>query len=185
MVGMTATSHGPMTRAELDALPDDGRRHELIDGALVVTPSPAFRHQVVVAELFRLLDANRAAGLVLLTAPFDVVLADDTVVEPDLLVARRSDFTEKDLPVAPQLAVEVLSPSTRLVDLNLKRARYEEAGCPTYRVFDPDRVEMTVWQLGPDGYGPPTVVQGDETYRGDLPHPVHVTPSRLVADANP
>lgn len=180
MVSMTATSHGPMTRAERDALPDDGRRHELIDGVLVVTPAPAFRHQNAVASLFRLLDAGRPTGLVLLTAPFDVALADDTVVEPDLLVARYSDFTEKDLPVAPLLAVEVLSPSTRLVDLNLKRARYEEARCPAYWVFDPDRAELTVWELGPGGYGEATVVRGDVTYRAARPYPVEVTPSRVV-----
>ena len=180
MVSMTATSHGPMTRAELDALPDDGRRHELIDGVLVVTPAPSIRHQVALASLFDLLRAACPEDLIALTAPLDVALSDDTVVQPDLLVARRSDFTEKDLPGPPLLAVEVLSPSTRLVDLNLKRARYEAAGCPSYWVFDPDLVELTVWELGADGYGPPTVVRADATYGARAPYPVEVTPSRVV-----
>jgi Uma2 family endonuclease len=56
-----------------------------------------------------------------------VRLADDTVLQPDLLVTRRSDTTERNLPVAPLLAIEVLSPSTRLIDLNLKRACLEGA----------------------------------------------------------
>jgi Uma2 family endonuclease len=78
-----------------------------------------------------------------LVAPLDVVLADDTVVQPDVLVARRDDFTERDLPVAPVLAVEVLSSSTRRIDVSLKRARYEAAGCPSYLVVDPDRPSLT------------------------------------------
>ena len=111
------------TRAELDALPDDGRRHELIDGSLVVTPAPSWRHQSVIGKLYLLLESRRPEELEMLFAPFDVALADDTVVEPDLLVARREHFTEKDLPRAPLLAVEVVSPSTRHIDLHLKRAR--------------------------------------------------------------
>ncbi|MGH3501187.1 MAG: Uma2 family endonuclease [Nocardioidaceae bacterium] len=57
-------------------------------------------------------------------APFDVALAPDTIVQPDVLVARRSDLTDDDLPAAPLLAVEVLSPSTQHIDLALKRARW-------------------------------------------------------------
>jgi len=181
MVGMTAISPGPMTRAELDALPDDGRRHELIDGVLVVTPAPSSRHQRAVINLIVTLHAALPDGLELMTAPFDVVFADDTVVEPDVLVARAEDIAEKNLPVAPLLAVEVLSPSTRRVDLNLKRVRYEAAGCPSYWVFDPDRVELTVWELDGAGYGSPTVVRGDETFRARAPYPVEVTPSRIAA----
>ena len=177
---MTATEHGPMTRAELDALPDDGRRHELIDGVLVVTPAPLVRHQAAVMGLIRLLDAACPQGLRLLTAPVDVALGEDTVVQPDLLVADREQFTERDLPGAPLLAIEVLSPSTRLIDLNLKKARYEAAGCPSYWVFDPDRVELTAWELVGDGYGEPTVVVGDEVFRALQPFAVEVVPSLIV-----
>ena len=177
---MTATSHGPMTRAELDALPDDGRRHELIDGVLVVTPAPLIRHQAAVMGFIRLLDNSCPERLVLFTAPVDVVLADDTVVQPDLLVARRSQFTERDLPGPPLLAVEVLSPSTRLVDLNLKKARYEAAGCPSYWVFDPDRAELMVWELADGAYGLPTVVAGDEVFRAERPYAVEIVPSEIA-----
>lgn len=69
--------------------------------------------------------------------PFDVALADDTVVQPDVLVARRSDLTEHDPPTAPVPVVEVLSPRTRHIDLALKRARFEVAGCPAYWIVDP------------------------------------------------
>lgn len=179
MVSMTATSRGPMTRAELDALPDDGRRHELIDGVLVVTPAPLIRHQRAVVNLIRLLDGARPSDLSLLTAPVDVVLAEDTVVQPDLLVAREADFSEKDLSGPPLLAVEVLSPSTRLVDLNLKRARYEAAGCPSYWAFDPERVELTVWELDGGRYAEPTVVTGASRLVVTSPYEVEIVPEDI------
>ena len=81
-----------------------------------------------------------------LFAPFDVLLAEDSMLQPDLLVAARADFTEQDLPVAPLLAVEILSPSTRQIDLTLKRARDEAAGCPSYGVVDPDKPSITAWK---------------------------------------
>ncbi len=101
------------TRAELDALPDDGRRHELIDGILIVSPAPSPRHQIALAALHLILARACPDELIVLFAPLDVALAVDTVMQPDLLVARRADFTDRDLPMAPLLAVEVLSPSTR------------------------------------------------------------------------
>jgi Uma2 family endonuclease len=181
MVSMTVTTgHGPFTRAELDALPDDGRRHELIDGCLVVTPSPGFLHQVVVGRLFRLLDDHASNDVVVLVAPFDVVLADDTVVEPDVLVARGRDFTAKDLPAAPLLAVEVLSPSTRRIDLHLKLARYEAAGCPAYWVVDPDLPSLTAWQLEAGRYGEVARVVGGEAWTATSPFEVTVVPDSLT-----
>ncbi len=113
-------------------------------------------------------------------APFDVVLGAHTVLQPDVLVARRDDFTERDLPTAPLLAVEVLSPSTRLVDLNLKRARYEAAGCPSYWVVDPDVPSLTAWDLVDGTYVEVGSVVGVETFESRLPFPVSVTPSDLV-----
>jgi Uma2 family endonuclease len=109
----------PLTADDLESMPDDGHRYELVEGALIVTPAPPRRHQRVLGEVFALLHASCPADLEVLLAPFDVRLADDTALQPDLLVARRADTTERNLPVAPRLAIEVLSPSTRLIDLNL------------------------------------------------------------------
>lgn len=106
----------PLTRADLEAMPDDGHRYELVDGTLVVTPAPSPQHQMVAANLFALLRAVCPPELVVLFAPVDVVLSDRTVVQPDLLVAGRGDFTSRDLPTAPLLAVEVLSESTEHYD---------------------------------------------------------------------
>ncbi|WP_460712627.1 Uma2 family endonuclease [Nocardioides dilutus] len=117
----------PLTRDDLDSMPDDGHRYELLDGMLIVSPAPRHLHQRAVGRVFRLVDDAAPDGLEALMAPFEVVLAIDTVFQPDLLLARREDFTDRDLPAVPVLAVEVLSPSSRLFDLNTKKARYEQA----------------------------------------------------------
>ncbi|MGH3443998.1 MAG: Uma2 family endonuclease, partial [Nocardioidaceae bacterium] len=119
-------------------------------------------------------------GMRVLVAPLDVVLADDTVVQPDLLVAGRDDFTERDLRVAPLLAVEVLSPSTRRVDRTLKRARYEAAGAPSYWVVDPDVPSLTAWNLRGGRYVETAHVTGEQEYAATLPYPVRVSPAQLL-----
>lgn len=169
-----------LTRSDLVAMPDDGHRYELIDGTLIVTPAPSRRHQRIVGRLFMRLETSCPEDLEVLFAPFDVALADDTVVQPDLLVARRSDFTERELPVAPLLCIEVLSPSTRRVDLTLKRSRYEAAGCPTYWVVDPDEPSLTAWELTDGAYVEVAHVVGDEEYAAAAPYDVTVSPARLL-----
>lgn len=170
----------PLTYADLEAMPDDGHRYELLDGALIVTPSPRLTHQRVVGRLHLLLATACPPGLEALLAPFDVKLAEDTALQPDLLVCRSADLTERNLPTAPLLAVEVLSPSTRLIDLNLKRARYEQAGCPSYWVIDPDKPSVVVWELRDSQYVDVARVTGDETAAVRLPFDVALTPSRLL-----
>lgn len=168
------------TRADLDAMPDDGRRYELIDGCLVVTPAPSPLHQVVLGNLHLALNAGCPGDLRVLFAPLDVALAVDTVMQPDLLVARRSDFTARDLPKAPLLAVEVLSPSTRRIDLTLKRDRLQAAGCPSYWVVDPGGPSVTAWQLRAGRYVDVGAATGDESFCADEPYRVTITPARLL-----
>jgi len=170
----------PLTRADLDAMPDDGHRYELIDGALIVTPSPSAMHQIVVVELIALLHKHCPSDLQVFVAPFDVVLADDTVMQPDVLVARRLDLTERDLPTAPVLSVEVLSPSTRRIDLTLKRSRLEAAGCAHYWVVDPMEPSLTAWQLQGGAYAEVARVVGEDAYTAKQPFPVTLRPGELV-----
>jgi Uma2 family endonuclease len=172
----------PLTRADLEVMPDDGHRYELIDGALIVTPAPATRHQSVVLELAVLLREHCPGNLKVLIAPFDLALADDTVLQPDVLVARRSDLTDRDLPAPPQLAVEVLSASTRRIDLLLKRSRLEAAGCRAYWIVDPDAPSLIAWELRDGAYAQVALVTGDETYWAQQPYRLEVSPARLVVD---
>lgn len=172
--------HRPLTRADLDTMPDDGHRYELIDGVLVVSPAPRIRHQDVVAGMYRLLFAACPTDLLVLFAPVDVVLSEDTVMQPDLLVARRSDFTERDLPTAPVLAVEVLSPSTRAFDLLLKKDRLQRAGCAHYWVVDPDAPAIVAWQLVGGVYVEAGRAEGDDLLVLTEPFRVEITPSSMT-----
>ena len=170
----------PLRRADLETMPDDGHRYELIDGALIVTPGPSWRHQRALGELYLLLRLACPPDLEVLFAPFDVALADDTIMQPDLLVARRMDLTERDLPTAPVLAVEVLSPSTRRIDLTLKRSGFEAAGCDSYWVVDPHEPSLTAWQLENGAYVQTAHVIDDESFEPDIPFRIRVRPADLV-----
>lgn len=171
----------PFVVSDLEAMPDDGRRYELVDGTLIVSPAPSFLHQrVVVALSYLLEDVRPDDDFEVLAAPFDVKLADDTAVEPDVLVARCADISNRWLEKAPLLAVEVLSPSSRRIDLHLKRSRLRDAGCPSYWVVDPDEPSLTAWELRDGAYVGVGDVRGDETYHARLPYPVDVTPRALV-----
>ncbi len=170
----------PLTRADLEMMPDDGHRYELIDGALIVTPAPATQHQSVVLELAVLLREHCPDNLKVLIAPFDVALSEDTVIQPDVLVARRGDLTERDLPARPELAVEVLSPSTRRIDMLLKHSRLQAAGCPAYWVIDPDVPSLIAWELRDGTYTQVAMTTGDETYSAQKPYPVAFSAADLI-----
>jgi Uma2 family endonuclease len=170
----------PLTRESLRGIPDDGHRYELIDGVLLVTPAPSPQHQVALAKLFRLVEAAAPDDIYVLFAPLDVVLADDTVVQPDLLVAPRDSFTDRELPMAPLLAVEVLSSQTRRIDLGLKRLRYEAAGCPSYWVVDPQVPSIIAWQLQDGAYQMVGEAKASESLELSQPFPITIVPSHLV-----
>jgi Uma2 family endonuclease len=171
---------GRFTRADLEAMPDDGRRHELVDGTLVVTPSPSHRHQRCSLRLAVLLHEECPGDLEVVAAPFDIALAEDTIMQPDLLVARRKDFTDKDLSGVPVLVIEILSASTRQVDLHLKRARYEAAGCPSYWIVDPEAPSIVVLELENGRYVERARALGSEEIEVSLPYELTVKPQDLV-----
>ena len=170
----------PLTRADLHDMPDDGHRYELIDGVLIVSPAPSLRHQHVSMELSVLLHAAIPPEMRVLAAPFDVVLADDTTIQPDLIVAPRADFTDRELPVPPTLAVEILSPSTRGIDLLLKKHRLARAGCPHYWVVDPDEPSITAWTLVDGAYVLTAEASDDQEFHVSEPFETAFTPAGLV-----
>jgi Uma2 family endonuclease len=123
--------------------PDDGLRHEIIDGKHYVTPSPNPRHQILLGrlhfEIERFLRAHAGTGRVFL-APLDVVFTKWDVVAPDLLfVAANQDrmVTDRNVQGAPALVVEIASPGTRTRDEQVKRQLFDRGGVREYWIVDP------------------------------------------------
>lgn len=180
MVSMAAVEM--LTREDLDAMPDDGNRYELIEGEIVVSPSPRSRHQYAVVELIYLLRSACPDRLRVTTAPFDVVLSETSVVQPDVLVLDPDDADDRGLNGAPLLAVEVLSPTTRRRDLTVKKRLYEQAGVAAYWVVDAETegLALTAWDLREGRYEAVASIAGDEEWTATVPFEVTVVPSRLV-----
>lgn len=134
-------SRASLTYTDYAELPEDGRRYELHEGELTVTPAPGTRHQLVKANLFDVLFHHvREGGLgVLLDAPVDCLLSETTVVQPDIVfVATRdaSRVSERGIEGAPTLAVEVLSPSSEQADRQRKWQLYARHAIPHYWIVD-------------------------------------------------
>lgn len=177
----------PFTVDDLEAMPDDGRRYELIDGVLFVTPAPGWNHQQASGALFVALWTACPPEFRVLSAPFGVRTSVRNELQPDILVARYVDLRPKNLPVAPVLAVEVLSASTALNDLNNKKAAYERMGAASYWVLDPELPgRLTVFGLDTRGrYAEVASVSGDEKLTTDRPFPITVVPARLLDGLRP
>ena len=153
--------------------PDDGKRHELIDGEHFVTASPNLKHQLIVGQLYRIIGnwlELHPVGRVIL-APFDVIFSHFDVVEPDLLFIsdeRAGDvLTEQGVRGAPDLVIEVTSKSTRRRDETLKLRLYERSGVSEYWVVDPAADAVRVYRRRGERFARAQAVSADA---GDTLH---------------
>lgn len=135
------------TVADLELLPDDGLRYELVDGTLLVSAAPSKQHQRVLGNLYLILRAACQPELEVFLAPTDYQPTATRSLQPDLLVVSRDDPSLKAVTTPLALAVEVLSPSSRSIDLVLKRELYEQARVQCYWVVDPDALTVRAWLL--------------------------------------
>lgn len=155
------------TYAEFARLPsEEGTRHEIIDGHLVVTPSPSVPHQRIVARLLPLLrEFVLEHGLgEILPGPVDVLFAEGDYLVPDLVFIRESRsglLSDRGIEGAPDLVVEIASPSTVGRDRGVKLERYRRFGVPGYWVVDPERGTVDVWELV-EGAEAPMVLERDD-----------------------
>lgn len=142
---------------EYAELPADGKRYQILDGDLDVTPAPTLFHQVVSQRLEDLLldyIHQRDLGF-LLDAPVDVLLDHHTIVQPDLVfvsTSRRHILTEKNIQGAPDLLVEILSPASLRTDRVVKASLYARFAVPSYWIVDPEARSVEAYALSDAGY---------------------------------
>src|SRR5579863_3538912 len=140
-----------LTYDDLLLMPDDGPRHELIDGEAYIIPSPDAKHQTALLELaVQLRSAIRDRSRVFI-APFDVVLAMNTVLQPDVLLLAPASLwrIKRSLYGPPDLAVELLSPTSVRRDRGVKRATYARFGVGEYWLVDLNNQAIEVYRLAP------------------------------------
>ena len=157
---------GHFTYEDLLHTPDDGKRYEVLEGDLVVSPAPSWKHQRVVSALVRLFHrAEDAAVGVACTAPMDVVLSEHDVVEPDLLFIARERLgivTDDNIQGPPDLVVEIISPNSRKRDVIIKRDIYERYGVRFYWLVDPEEETVRVFELQDGVYGEPGTLKAGQ-----------------------
>jgi Uma2 family endonuclease len=152
-----ATPRAALTYRDYAALPDDGRRYEILDGELSVTAAPNPRHQLTLGDLYDVVRRHvkeHGLGLVFF-APIDVILADTTIAQPDLVYldqARTGLVSQRGIEGAPALVVEVLSPTTTRTDRTTKLRLYARYGVPHYWIVDSEAHAIEVYELSGGAY---------------------------------
>ena len=157
-----------LTYDDFVLFPDDGKRHELIDGEHYVTPSPNRKHQKISGNLFLLIGTwleQHPIGQIYF-APFDVIFTMFDVVEPDLIYMSNERaarvLTDANVKGAPELVVEIGSEGTRGRDETIKRRLYERAGVSEYWVVDPEIDVVRVYRRGTDGFKRPIELTAED-----------------------
>jgi Uma2 family endonuclease len=148
---MALQTSAKLTYEDFLLLPDDGRRHEILDGEHYVNPSPNTKHQMASGAIFSALFTHATShGLgYVFHAPYDVKLSDHDILEPDLIfvsTARRAIITDTNIQGAPDLVVEILSPASRAYDERVKYKVYERFGVTEYWIVDPDAGSIAVYR---------------------------------------
>jgi Uma2 family endonuclease len=176
-----------LTYEDLRKMPEDGKRYELIDGEVYMTPSPNTKHQVVVGNLYvalRRFAEETGIGKVFL-APFDVVFGERTAVQPDLLFIRTerlSILTDLNVQGAPDLVIEVLSPSTAAFDRETKLQVYARAGVPELWYVDPKEEIVEILNLSPNRrYKKTARLSGDAPVASQALHGLRLTLEEVFA----
>ncbi len=129
------------------AIPTDGKRYELVDGEVHVTPAPSPLHQAVVGNLFVILREHFRPPARVFISPIDVILTPHDVVQPDLVVvANPSQVSARGIEGAPLLVIEVVSPATMVYDRTTKAQRYAALGISHYWIVDPQTRQIECYR---------------------------------------
>ncbi|HYG74701.1 MAG TPA: Uma2 family endonuclease [Planctomycetota bacterium] len=176
------------TYREYRALPETGPRYQLIEGELVLSPSPNFKHQSILmylgGELYRFAK-DRKLGTVC-AAPLDVILSDEDVCQPDIFfiaAARKHIISSEGVRGAPDLCIEILSPSNRDLDLETKRVIYARYGVTEYWIVDPDADTILVYHLQDNPREPFKTLRGGDALSSLLLPDFTLAVSAVFAEA--
>ena len=177
---------GTWTYEDLFSLPEDGRRHEIIEGELYEMPAPSWEHAVTVMNLILLLAPMvQALGGTLVTSPIDVFFQGADPVQPDILAilpGSPASGRGRGVEGAPDLIVEVLSPSNRGHDLLTKRSLYARAGVREYWLVDPEARTLEILSLDRDAFHLAVAAAGDDTPTSPLLGPLAIAVDDLFPD---
>ena len=179
--------HGEgFTIADLDRMPDDGHRYELLDGTLIVSPAPGLPHQRVAIVLAMLLEHACPEDLIVFPN-VNVRLEEATALEPER--GHRAPVRPRPGQAGRRAAAGGgdLVAGLGVAGLNLKQAAYERSGVPSYWVIDPDldRPALRAFELSGGGYSEVAHVIGDQAFCAQRPFAVQIVPSSLVAKLRP
>lgn len=176
-----------LTYEDYCAIPADGKRHEILDGEEYVSPAPSTLHQAVVLRLARILAAfceEHTTG-VIVVSPADVILSPEDIVQPDVLfIAKDHVEIVKDHGIegAPDLAIEILSGSTRRLDEVVKRKRYEKFGVGEYWIIDLETHSAEIYRRSGGGFTPAIEVAPEGAVESPLFPGLRVPLMPLFAD---
>jgi Uma2 family endonuclease len=180
MADVTIDLERRYTIADLYDFPEDGRRYELSDGWLIVSPMARRLHQIGCKQLGLLLESACPPEYYVFPLSINVNDPDRTHFEPDLTVVR-PEFAKVENGDLPLLAVEVRSPATAGRDAILKRSGYARLGVPSYWLVDVDVPSIRVLEWRAGEYDEVAYVEHDEVLSVEKPFPVKVVPSDLIA----
>lgn len=173
----------PLTVEDLERLPDDGNRYEIVDGVLEVTPAPLGSHERAAFRLGYLLQAHCTDGFEVLGAA-GINLAPDLHRIPDLMVIREEWFELRYQTRPPALVVEVSLRSTKKRDRTKKFFEYEALGVDSYWIVEPDQPTLTAFELRAGQYAQIGRAVGTESFHAKKPFPITIVPTLLVAPGN-
>ena len=178
--GTPSKKQGEYTIEDYYAIPDE-RRVELIDGVIYDMAAPTYMHQIILGQLYLQFSAcagQHSGDCEVVLSPCDVRLDNDdrTMVQPDLFVlCHEADIARHDIPGAPDLVVEIVSPSSRARDMILKMGKYYDAGVREYWIVDPKRRKVYVYCFEMEDFGP-------EVYSFDEQVPIHISGGECSID---
>jgi Uma2 family endonuclease len=172
---MPVADHLKLAYEDYLALPNNGKQYQIVEGDLFTAPAPGVQHQRLVRRLIILLDRIARENNLgeVFAAPIDVLLSPMDIVQPDVVYVASNNagiITAQNIQGAPDLLIEVLSPSTRRLDEIIKRKRYEQTGIREYWIVDPELEILKVYRRGDLGFNEAEIVslEGQTTLTSPL-----------------